>query len=1159
MTRVLLPALLAVGVVACAPAQAEDVMLQDFDALTPAQLAEVVSVHGDNLSVALTRTDERAGVQNLLLTAELDPAKPNWNHIRLRFPVRVRQPETLTFWYRGDKVARLYIIVEDSSGVRTDATVGGQALPNQWHQASLRLKDMHVPNADPPNDRATPQDVAALEVFPYPADYPGRGVYQFQLDDISVTRPDRLSAEVSIDDLSAPVRNPGFEEVTADGAGFVGWSFHISREARVSMGVSRQERRSGKLAAWFRDESAVSPHVYGRFLQRVPVQPNTAYRLSCWCKGQGVRNGSHWTDWKSYMLRIPAGDYDWQRVETSFVTGQDQTVLELGLNVVNLTDNLWVDDVELTPDLTVVPADVPGGRLALWCPAEVVADREEVPVKVMWQSLPADGGTMRVAVLQEDEEVAATEREWTSATGVVELFLRPQSRPRQEHRVVARFMDGRGAALGEVSRDMNLFSALLVKDRLAGVADKLQRLEQEMAGWTARGLPVDYPLVTKTVAENFIPWIEEDIAQGEVRRALQQTTELHEVLDAAIIQCQNPPPIAALTVPRYHTGEIRIEGGHFTAQVRWPDGRVEHRPVFFNGYGHFGSVRRDLEKLPAYGLNILQVEFGPNSVVQRDFAIDLAACHDFEALLDRAEKANVTVNLLLSPHYFPQWARERWPELNGINGGFNSFDIDHPRAREVEEAFLRAIVPRLRGRSGLHSLCLSNEPIYIDARSSAYNQAKWVQWLQARYGDIATLNALYGTRYASFDEVPSHNGDAVEATPAFYDWICFNNERFASWHRWMADIIHELAPEIPVHAKIMNLPFARHTIGWGNDPELFCDLSQIAGNDNYNYFVHDDGEIWGNGWQWANQFIDLLRSMRGQPSFNSENHVVADRNWAPVPGMHMRNLIWQAAIHGQGASTMWVWERTYDNRSDFAGSVMHRPALCDAHGRAALDLMRLAPEVVAIQDAPARVAIIYSICALLWNPEYAGDVAGIYQALTFLGEKVDFITYRQLAAGQGARYPVIIAPGVTAFEEEGYRALEALSHQSGHRVITVRDDCLTRDQYGRPRDISGLGAVRMDMLDAKDARRRLQEALGLDFPVQVLDADSGQLAWGVGWRWAHDGGRWLVNLCNYTRKPVRLRLVTPGQQPVDLMRQAPVDDVIELQGMEPLLVAAPDR
>jgi len=139
-------------------------------------------------------------------------------------------------------------------------------------------------------------------------------------------------------------------------------------------------KHGGESAALFHDESAVSPNVYGRFVQRVAVQPSTPYKLSCWLKGKGVGEGNHWTDWRVYTLRVPSGDFDWQRVETNFTTAADQTVLEVGLNVVNVTDCLWVDDMELSTDLTVADsASVPGAKLALWAPLNADADREEVP------------------------------------------------------------------------------------------------------------------------------------------------------------------------------------------------------------------------------------------------------------------------------------------------------------------------------------------------------------------------------------------------------------------------------------------------------------------------------------------------------------------------------------------------------------------------------------------------------------------------------------------------------------------------------------------------------------------------------------------------------------------------------------------------------------
>ena len=129
---------------------AEDISIENFDNMTPAELSKSIKVNGDNLGVSLIKTDERAGIQNLLLSAYLDPANPDWNHIRINFPMRVHNPHTLTFWYRGDKVAQLYLILEASDGTRTDITIGGNTAPNQWTQANISLRHMHLPHGVPP-------------------------------------------------------------------------------------------------------------------------------------------------------------------------------------------------------------------------------------------------------------------------------------------------------------------------------------------------------------------------------------------------------------------------------------------------------------------------------------------------------------------------------------------------------------------------------------------------------------------------------------------------------------------------------------------------------------------------------------------------------------------------------------------------------------------------------------------------------------------------------------------------------------------------------------------------------------------------------------------------------------------------------------------------
>jgi hypothetical protein len=341
--------------------------------------------------------------------------------------------------------------------------------------------------------------------------------------------------------------------------------------------------------------------------------------------------------------------------------------------------------------------------------------------------------------------------------------------------------------------------------------------------------------------------------------------------------------------------------------------------------------------------------------------------------------------------------------------------------------------------------------------------------------------------------------------------------------------------------------------GWGVDPDQFCGFSQIAGNDSWKYYDHRAGD-WANSWQPENMHFDLLRSCRGQPSFNSENHVIADRDLAHIPGAHIRNILWQSAIHGEGASTMWVWERTFDQRSDFAGSIMHRPECADAHGRVALDLMRLAPEVTAFQQSPARIAVLYSIASLVYGgQESERQLHRAYRALNFLGEKLDFITEPQLATGKASQYQVIIAPGITHLPQE---ALRRLAEFDG-LVLTAGDGCLGKDDLDRASTFAPpKRTVALSSANDRDLRDEIVKALDgtLTRTVIARDADTGAEAWGVEYQAAKTDRGLLVSLVNYTQKPLRVRVEGLKGNAIDLFTGQPVSQPLDLQPLDPVLL-----
>ena len=857
-------------------------------------------------------------------------------------------------------------------------------------------------------------------------------------------------------------------------------------------------------------------------------------------------------------------------------------------------------------------------------------------------------------------------------------------------------------------------------DAIEARMPELDRLLDEAE---TRGLKTDYERVNRTVIHNFLAYGRDDVEQGQAVRALYVAEELERLMDEAAgrLQAYLDGNAVPWHVPRYVTGSERpdIRGYSFLADQHNPEkNRIERGPVFFTGYGHFGQVRQDIPQFADYGINIIQIEIGPRSVilspdslldwtvnraggVQAEAKVDRTVAHsgnqslaitnatpkqphvyinvmqrvpvkpnttyhfrawvkgenvqdvwfpggpgwvhrqkfpegtfdwtevtyeyttgenetsfdflilsentigqvwiddvsmteagssenllrdpgfewnqlpegkdyiisdtairdDIQQVLKQAAEHNIAVNLLISPHYFPDWALEKWPELKSNNNGFIRFAIDEPKAREIIEDYLRTLIPLVKDVPSLHSITLSNEPVYQSALDPQ-NLPEWHAYLEELYhGDIAELNRIYGTNYQDFSEVamPAR----PEGTPVFYDWVMFNNDLFSSWHQWMADIIHEMAPDLPVHAKIMAGALnSQGALTWGIDPEQFADLSQINGNDNWNYYGQG-----GDGFLTELRFYDLQASLKKAPLFNSEDHLIRDGDTLYIPEQadHVRSVLWQGAIHGRTASTIWVWERTYDVNSDFQGSIMHRPDAAAAVGRTNLDLNRLAEEVTAFQEAEADAVILYSIPSMVYAPGYYEALAKAYEAVSYSGLKAGFVSERQVQekALNGAK--LLIIPNATHVQAETLEEIRRFVRHNGKAVI-LGDGALQFDEHDQPlpAEVRDEIYAKAAVLDPSTGPNALRDALwplfgelGLN-GVVLVDAATGEPVYGVEWRSVMHKGRLLVNIDNYNPSPKQVYISVNGQRISawnNLLHGGTVPDSIELQPLEPYLLS----
>ncbi|MBM3495782.1 MAG: hypothetical protein FJX72_15870 [Armatimonadetes bacterium] len=773
--------------------------------------------------------------------------------------------------------------------------------------------------------------------------------------------------------------NGGFEE-PGTGSPAAGWQWD-RRNTDATCKPDERVVRTGKRSLRITNGTPFGQHVYGMLWRTdaVRLQVGKPYTLSAWVRSSkpgsiGLLTGG---GWQVRAYSVPTG-VEWRPVSVTFVPGPSDADCIVRVTTEHPATEVWIDDVKLEEGPEATPYREPGARERFQVmPALAEMELETSGKFALPFMVTAPDPTEAVVTARLGAGPAARSRVRLDAGANRLEVIGTAGAVSDRARVASVSVEAFGKSVA-ATMSVRLLSAEGGRRLLAQVRRDLPPLEAKLARVRKAGQDVSYPEVSLAVLRDFVGYAAEDLDRGEVRRALHQIRDLQAItvrtrklLEAVIARRERLP-----FVPRY-TGDRRpdIVAGSFVGPVRMAHGHEARRPIFFNGYGHFAQVVTDMEKWPSFGANIIQVEFGPNSVFPDADTVSDAPMSYMRGVLDRAQRAGVAVCLLISPHYMPAWALEKWPHLRKRRDGFLQYCLHAPEGQELLKRFIAVAIKPLADHPALHSICLSNEPINRE-EPCVHGIAMWRQWLKARHGDIATLNRRWGTEHVSFDAAPMPDPFGVRPPgPVWIDYVRWNEEFLAGWHRMLADAVHDVAPDLPVHAKAMAWTFLNTSeiaFGYGADATLFGGLSQINGNDSICWYSFGQGEF-AQGWQLNAMSHDLQRAVLDAPVFNSENHLIVDRETRYVPAEHVYTTLWQAAIHGQGATTIWVWERTFDPKGDFAGSIMHRPACAEAVGRANLDLNRAAHEVTAIQRAPAQVALLHSVSGAVWATGPVGE------------------------------------------------------------------------------------------------------------------------------------------------------------------------------------------
>jgi beta-galactosidase len=325
---------------------------------------------------------------------------------------------------------------------------------------------------------------------------------------------------------------------------------------------------------------------------------------------------------------------------------------------------------------------------------------------------------------------------------------------------------------------------------------------------------------------------------------------------------------------------------------------------------------------------------------------------------------------------------------------------------------------------------------YCDVSAEAFRD-----WLRARYGTIASLNAAWGTafwsqRYGDWAEIlPPRAALSLRNPAQTLDFQRFSSDELLGHYRAEAEVIRRYATA-PVTTNFMVTAHIRALDYWTWAPHV-----DLIANDHY--LDHRLGDPAAE----LAFAADLTRGLAGGGPWMLMEHSAGAVNWQPynlakTPGQMLRNTLTHVA-RGADSVCFFQWRASARGAEKYHSALVPHAGTDTTAWREVLELSAVLDRLdeVAGTTVVADTALIFSWPSW-WAAEgegrpseavrYLEQVHAVYTGLRELGVTVDVVAPGADLGG----YRLVVAPCLYAVSDADAAVLNDYVAGGGHAVVT---------------------------------------------------------------------------------------------------------------------------